>query len=84
MHFKKNNFDILGYPLSDNDPRMNKEWISNHIDEIKAIFPEKEYSIREGLSKLNEKYNLNVDYEDILDNLYKIYPVVNTTGKFNE
>ena len=69
MYFKENNLDILGYPLNDSDPRMNIEWISNHIDEIEAILPEKEYSIREGLSKLNEKYNLDVDYDNLLEKL---------------
>lgn len=66
MSFNEKEFNILGYPLSDTDPRMNKEWMMNHIDEIKAEISKIDYNPREELIKLNKRLNIDMDFEKIL------------------
>lgn len=66
MHFNEEKFDMLGYPLSDTDPRMNKEWIMDHIDEIKVEISKNDLNPREELIKLNKRLNIDIDFEKII------------------
>lgn len=56
---------IIGYPLSDTDPRMNKEWMMDHIDEIKVEISKNDSNPREELIKLNKRLNIDIDFEKI-------------------
>ncbi|MBE6494993.1 MAG: hypothetical protein E7Z78_00970 [Methanobrevibacter thaueri] len=66
MLFNQDNLDIFGYPVSDFDPRMKKDWLLNHIDEAMEEVSKWDSNPREDLINLNKELGIDFDFDKFL------------------
>lgn len=66
MLFNQEDLDIFGYPVSDSDPRMKKDWLLNHIDEAMEEVSKLDSNPREDLINLNKELGIDFDFDKFL------------------